>query len=158
MKTDQPDDPIPNPAAIPGLSRGRVLALRVLFAFVTLGQMIFFWPQLLSHSSDWATRYGNTAAILCGMSVLTAVGIRHPIAMLPILLLEFVWKCLWLALIYLPLALAGQVSAATRQSFLEVTFGVILVGVMLPWGFILRKWLRMSQVNLAATLTLGGRS
>lgn len=158
MNIEQPSDPILNPAASLALSRGRVLALRVLFAFVTLGQMVYFWPSLLSHSSDWASRNGNTAAILCGVSVLTAIGVRYPIHMLSILLLEFVWKCLWLALIYVPLSLAGQVSAATRQSCIEVTFGVVLVGLLLPWGFILRKWLRTPAVIVGAMPLAGGQS
>ena len=122
------------------VSRLRFVVLRIAYALITFGQVVTFWPKLLSHSSEWALKFGDTNALLAGMTILMAFGIRYPIRMLPIMLFEFTWKSIWLIAIYLPLARAGQVDSATKESLAAIGVAVILCALIIPWGFVAKRY------------------
>jgi hypothetical protein len=70
-----------------------------------------------------------------------ALGIRYPVKMLPIMLFEFIWKCLWIVAIYLPLAQANRITSQTRESLIEIALGVIVCGLAIPWPYVVRNYL-----------------
>jgi hypothetical protein len=118
----------------------RLYVLRAAYLFAALGQFAVFWPGLLDHSADWALRNGDTSAMLCGLAPLMALGVRYPLRMLPLLLFELTWKALWLVAIYLPLARAGQVDDATRESRFAVVLGIVVCVIAIPWGHVWRRY------------------
>ncbi|HZH97842.1 MAG TPA: hypothetical protein VEX38_02625, partial [Fimbriimonadaceae bacterium] len=123
-------------------SKARITVLRLVFALVGFGQIAIFWPKLLNHSSDWALKFGNEVAMISGMAVLMVIGILFPLRMLPILVFEFVWKCLWLIAIYSPLAREGRVDGPTHESLVNVGVGAVVCGLAIPWGYVWRTYLK----------------
>jgi hypothetical protein len=73
-------------------------------------------------------------------ATLAGLGILRPVRMLPIILLEILYKLLWLAIVAYPLwsrgALAGSPAESTTYAFL----GVVLAIVAVPWGHIARTY------------------
>ena len=122
------------------VSKLRFIVLRCTYAFIAIGQTLVFWPKLLAHSIPWALNYGDAGAMLAATAIPMAFGIRYPLKMLPIMLYEFTWKVLWIAAIYVPIARAGQVDAATRESMVNVTLGVIVCGLAIPWGYVWKRY------------------
>jgi hypothetical protein len=122
------------------VSTVRLYLLRATYLFVTVGQLATFWPKTLHHTSEWALRYGDTNAILAGMTVLMALGVRYPLKMLPLLLFELTWKSLWLVAIYVPLWRAGMVDDATAESRFAVGLGVVICAIAIPWTYAYRQY------------------
>ena len=65
------------------------------------------------------------------------LGLRHPVALLPVLLLESGWKVLWLAVVVLPRALHGGLGAATTEIVASCSLVVGVIAVT-PWRFVRR--------------------
>jgi len=72
------------------------------------------------------------------LSLLSLLGIRYPISMIPILLLQLCYKALWFPLAYFPLRAAG------RSSDLEPGFlvAIALDLIVIPWPYVLANYLK----------------
>ena len=121
------------PSVVPAeLSRNRVILMRSGYLFMLVGLAIVKWP-LLPHAHTLPLYEGVTVCLLTAMSLLAVVGLRHPVALLPVLVFESVWKVLWLTLVALPLALAGDLDPATSQVLVNCSLVVLIIAVT-PWG------------------------
>lgn len=129
----------PEPAA-PQVSLLRLYVLRALYAFIVVGLGLMIWPTLVSHGGEWPLMNSVVSAMLGAVSLLALLGIRYPLAMLPVLLFELVWKALWLLLVALPLWSAGQLDERTMQTVVDCLVGVVLVPLAMPWGYFVRRF------------------
>jgi len=82
---------------------------------------------------------GVTLCLLTALSLLAFLGLRHPVALLPVLLFESVWKLLWLALVALPLATGGGLDAATTEVIVNCSLVVVILAVT-PWPYVWRHF------------------
>jgi hypothetical protein len=96
----------------PELSTTRLNLMRVGYALMGVGLALVKWP-LLPQAHDLPLFEGVTLSLLTAMSVLALLGLRHPRRMLPLLVLESLWKVLWLGVVALPQAASGTVDTAT---------------------------------------------
>lgn len=104
------------------------------------GLAIDIWPTLLVHSTEWAIRFGHVGALLAGIGLLSAWGLRYPLQMLPLMFFELLWKLIWLAAIGIPLWLSGAMTPAMRASAWEIALGVLLIPLVLPWRYLYRHY------------------
>jgi hypothetical protein len=59
---------------------------------------------------------------------------------MPILFFELAWKLLWLLAVWLPLWLTHRVDADTADNFFSIFLGVVLVPIVLPWGYVWKNY------------------
>jgi hypothetical protein len=129
------------PPGVPGeLSRNRVTLMRSGYLFMLAGLAIVKWP-LLAHAHSLPLYEGVTLCLLTAMSLLALVGLRHPVALLPVLLFESVWKVIWLSLVALPLAVSGELDPATSEVLVNCSLVVLMIAVT-PWGYVWRRYVR----------------
>jgi hypothetical protein len=128
-------------AADEGVSRARLIVLRGLYAFIALALAAFMWPPLLAQLPAPAHYQGVVLVMLAAFSILCAIGIRYPLQMLPVLLWELLWKSMWLLMIALPRWMAGTMDAATTQTAIDCA-AVVLVLLAMPWGYVVRHYVR----------------
>lgn len=57
-----------------------------LLIFVGLGSEV--WPAVIHHAKPWDLMHAVACSLLASLSVMMALGIRYPLQMLPMLLLE----------------------------------------------------------------------
>jgi hypothetical protein len=126
--------------AAPGLSRTRLHLLRAGYLFVGVGLAVVKWP-LLPGVAELPLYEGVVLCMLTAMSLLALLGLRHPVALLPVLLFESLWKLLWLGLVALPRALSGRLDAATTEMLVNCSLVVVVLAVI-PWGYVARTYLR----------------
>jgi hypothetical protein len=119
------------PRATPPITVPRLHALRAGYLFMGVGLALVKWP-LLGDAHALPVYEGVTLCLLTALSLLALLGVRHPVAMLPVLLLETAWKVLWLSLVALPAAVAGDLGAARTDVLVSCTFVVVVVAVT-PW-------------------------
>jgi hypothetical protein len=123
------------------LSPIRLLMLRGAYAIIVLGLGITLWPQLIEPVQDWPLKSGVVASMLAALSLLSLIGLWRPIAMLPILLFEVLWKAIWLARMALPLWFNGSVDQATAMTIFECAFAIPVV-LLMPWDLIWQRYAR----------------
>ena len=88
------------------------------------------------------TDRGVIAALLGGVWALAFLGLRYPLQMLPLLMFELVWKLIWLAAYGLPQWAAGQLTPVTADDLFNTLFGVAVMLVVIPWGYVWRRYVK----------------
>lgn len=124
------------------LSTARLYALRAVYLLIALAMGAQIWPLILSHPANVEHMRGVTRAFLGALTLLSALGVRYPVKMLPLLVFEFVWKAIWVASFGVPLWVTGQLDAATSETMLACSVGVVLVPLVVPWGHVIRQYVR----------------
>jgi hypothetical protein len=119
----------------------RLNLLRAAYLFVAGGIAAVVWPTILNHPSGWPLMSGVVSCMMGAVSLLSLLGLRYPLQMLPVLLFEFVWKAIWLSAVALPLWSAGRMDAPTMETVIECLFVLILIPVM-PWDHVWRRYVR----------------
>ncbi|TFW35896.1 hypothetical protein [Massilia horti] len=124
------------------ISTLRLYLLRSLYLFIAVGLSIYVWPAILSPSSKVVDSHTVVQAMLGTLSLLSLLGLRYPLKMLPLLIFELGWKIFWIVAFALPMWLGPGLNEYARDTLLETAVGVVLIPLILPWGFIFRNYVR----------------
>lgn len=110
----------------------RVNALRILFLLMAFFMGSMLWAQLIFGFADLDAMDGVATALLAALSLLSLLGIRYPIKMLPLMLFEMAWKTVWLIFIAARSWLADSWSPELENVFYQC-IGIVIVFVIMPW-------------------------
>ena len=123
------------------LSALRLNLMRLGYLEMGVGLMLYKWPILLSGSAAALPVYeGVVACLLTAMSLLALLGLRHPVAMLPVLLFECTWKVIWFVAVALPHLLAGDMDASTTSVLFNCSF-VVIIAAVTPWEYVWKRYM-----------------
>ena len=128
----------------------RLLLLRAMYALVVVGLGVVVWPQFFHRTQPWPLMNGVVACMLVAFSLLSALGLRYPLQMLPVLLWELLWKTVWLAVIAAPLWASGRMDERTMGTVVECSL-VVLVWLVIPWRYVLDHYVRKQGDRWGAT-------
>lgn len=123
-----------------GVMRINIYLLRLLYAlmFFMLGQTT--WTEILTHQGSWEPNKAVAWTVWTAFATLAGLGLLRPVKMLPIILLEILYKVMWLTIVAYPLwsrdALVGSPAESTTYAFL----GVLLAIIAVPWGYIAKSY------------------
>ena len=124
------------------VSTARLYAMRALYLIITVGMGSIIWPLMFRHG-PWGVMHSVANSMLAALTLCTLLGVRYPLQMLPLLLFELAWKTIWLLMIALPLWMSGQLSAEAMSTVRDCIPGVVLVPLVLPWGYVWRHYVIM---------------
>ena len=124
-----------------GLSPFRLNLLRTGYLILVVGLGTTIWPSILDPARSWGLMHGVVVSMLGAMSALAVLGIRYPLAMLPLLFFEMGWKAIWLLRVALPLWSANQLDAPTTQTLYEC-LPIILFPIIIPWRYVFDTYVR----------------
>ena len=116
----------------------RLNLMRGGFLLMCVGLAVVKWPQLLLAASMPALE-GALLLILIAVSLLAFLGVKYPIAMLPIMMFEVLWKVLWLAIVALPHLVAGDLNAPTASLLFTILF-VMPIILVTPWDLVWKRF------------------
>lgn len=123
----------------------RLYLLRALYLLIVVGLGIVRWPevinQFIQQENSWELMDGVVACMLTAFSVLSILGLRYPLQMLPLLLWELVWKSIWLIVVALPLWSAGQMDESTWATAYACLM-VVIVPFVIPWRFVFTHYVK----------------
>ena len=119
----------------------RLYLLRAMYLLMVVGIANGFWPHVIHHTNAYVENNGALICLLSSIGVFAAIGIRYPLAMLPILLFEFFWKALWFVSMATPLWLAHQSYPGMSGDVFAVGLGVVLCPLVIPWPYVLAHYL-----------------
>ena len=120
----------------------RLYVLRATYLLIAVGLGVMIWPSLIDPVSAPEHMRGVVRALLGAMGLLALLGIRYPLQMLPLLMFELVWKLIWIVAIGIPLRSAGALDEATRATWFDCVFGIIVCLIAIPWGYVIRSYVR----------------
>ncbi|NLG19984.1 MAG: hypothetical protein GX555_00950 [Actinomycetales bacterium] len=123
------------------LSTFRVNLMRVGFLVMAVGLALVKWPLFFRDGGvgSLPALEGVVAVLLTAMGLLAILGLRQPIRILPLLVLESLWKVIWLAAVGLPHLLADDVDGQMGSLLSSISVGVIIIAVT-PWDYVWRQY------------------
>lgn len=119
----------------PQISPVRLNLLRCGYLLLIVGLAPMVWPELLGPVGAMSLQRSVVVAMLCALSLLSLLGLRYPLRMLPLLFFEMTWKTLWLAAVALRLSLAHRLDAAATELTIECLVVVVIFAVT-PWDHV----------------------
>lgn len=125
------------------ISTFRLYLLRAGYMVLVVGLGMQMWPQIVGQVYSMRVDSGLVTCMLWALSVLSILGLRYPLQMLPLLLFEITWKTAWLLTVALPHWLRAQ----WNQDLASTTFAVSLVVIFLPlipWAYVFDHYVRKS--------------
>ena len=125
-------------AAFAQVSLTRLYLLRLGYLVMAVGIAVRKWPLIVNHDSPWPLFEGVETCMLVALSLLSFLGLRYPIKMMPVLLFEIGWKFIWVAVVVLPLWINGELDAATAEVFYSCL--VVLIVVVVPWRYVVTQY------------------
>ncbi len=123
-----------------GLSTLRLWVMRVPYALTGLLFSFTAWSTLIEYWGKFEPMEGITYAFWGALSLLALLGIRFPIRMLPLLLLQFAYKMIWLAAVGYPLMARGELDQGGSELMTANLIGVVIDTIAIPWLYTFRKY------------------
>jgi hypothetical protein len=72
------------------------------------------------------------------LALASALGLRYPLSMLPVILLQLFYKAVWLLAVYLPLREAGRSASLTQGMWI----GLVLDVLVIPWPHVFAQYVQ----------------
>ena len=107
-----------------------VMRLVYLLNFVLLGLDV--WPAILRHHGPWDPVKGVAFSFWAALSALSVLGIRYPLKMLPLLLLQFLYKAIWLMAVGLPMWATVHATDLGHA----MLWGIVVDLIAIPWLYV----------------------
>lgn len=123
------------------ISTLRLYLLRACYLLIGAGLAAMIWPGILRHGDD--VPHLNTAvrSLLGAVSLLSFLGLRYPLKMLPILLFELLWKAIWIVSFGIPLWRKGMLTGDFAETMFSCLATVIIIP-FIPWDYIYRHFVK----------------
>jgi hypothetical protein len=137
-----------NDNQLPPVATWQINAMRFLFLLMAgiMGAM-FVWPQLLFESADWDVMRGLAKSMLAALALMSLLGVRYPLQMLPLMLYEIAWKTIWILLIAGRAWMAGKWTPDIEALFYDC-IGIIIAYFIVPWPYIWARYFKQPMEPL----------
>jgi hypothetical protein len=126
-------------AAFPPVAMWRINAMRFLFLLMAVVMGSFVWSQLLFQSADWDVMRGLAKSMLAALALMSLLGVRYPLQMLPLMLYEIAWKTIWIILIAGRAWMAGKWTADIGGLFTDC-IGIVIAYFIVPWRYVWARY------------------
>ncbi|WP_337880301.1 hypothetical protein [Rheinheimera sp.] len=132
-----------------GVRRINIYLLRLLYLlmFAVMGHTA--WSFILNDISTVGPREAVIWSVWGAFAIMAFLGLFKPLKMLPVLLLEIVYKVTWLITVAYPLWSRDQLAGSEAEGLVEVFIPVVLAIVAMPWGYAVKHYIY--QPKAAAT-------
>ncbi len=113
----------------------RLYVLRCIYLLdaLMLGSSVL--PGLVRHLGWADPLQGVAPSLWAALSLLALLGVRHPLKMLPLLLIQFTYKLIWMIWVWAPLHAAGGSTYLTKAMLM----GAILEPLIIPWPYVIAR-------------------
>lgn len=127
-----------NDAARGSIAVWRLYLLRAGYLLIAVGMGMQIIPAFLHHE-PWTLTHGVMNAMLLALVLLSVLGLRYPLKMLPLLFWEMTWKATWLLAVALPAWRSGTMDADLSETTFACLMSVIFV-LIVPWDHVWRNF------------------
>lgn len=130
-----------------GVRRINVYLMRLLYALMLIFLGKDAWTHILSHQGAWEPADAMVWCVWAAFAAMSALGLLHPVKMIPLLLLEVFYKMLWLVLVAYPLWSTGTLDGSPAEGMTYAFLWVALPIIAIPWGYAFRAYIIGSRTS-----------
>lgn len=130
-----------------GVPTYKIYLLRLLYVLMFLFLGKDAWTFIFTHKGVWDPAEAMNFTVWASYSVLAFFGILRPLKMLPIVMLEILYKTIWLILVAYPLWMSNQLAGSPAEGMTFVFALVILPILAMPWKYFLRHYILVFKKN-----------
>jgi hypothetical protein len=99
------------------------------------------WLALITHQGNWDPFLAAALSMWASSSLLSAIGVFRPLRMLPLVLFEVGYKLIWLIAVAWPLWSTGRLVGSPAEGMTYAFLPVVAPIVLMPWGYVFRRYL-----------------
>lgn len=96
------------------------------------------WVSFIQGQKPWDPLPGVAFSFWAALAGVSALGIRYPLGMLPVIFMQAFYKAFWLLAVYLPLRTDGRSTDLTQGMLI----GIVLDIVVIPWPYVFAHYIR----------------
>jgi len=116
----------------------RRLAIRIVFLLTAIALLPSTFQALFLSEAPPEPFYGIALSFWLALSALSLLGLLYPIKMLPLLILQMLYKGFWLLGVGLPLWSENNLSPY-EDLFFANAFGIFIDIAVIPWIYLFKK-------------------
>ncbi|PCJ97180.1 MAG: hypothetical protein COA50_05955 [Flavobacteriaceae bacterium] len=131
-----------NTVAVKNPPKWRLHIMRALFFLNFISVGFDNWSKVLFPEEQLDLMTGVAVSFWAGFALLNLIGVRFPLKMLPILMLQLLYKSGWILGTYLPAKSSGLLDAGLKEFFWICIAGIVLNLFIIPWGYVYREYLK----------------
>jgi hypothetical protein len=117
----------------------RLYLLRAGYLLLVVGLGLTVWPAVVTRV-PWAPSLcgwnGIGDSLLAALALLSVLGLRYPLKMLPLLLFEITWKVIWLGTVALPTVLAHAPVGDGMAQTINACLMAVVFPLLVPWRYV----------------------
>ncbi|MEA3060661.1 MAG: hypothetical protein QOJ94_442 [Sphingomonadales bacterium] len=121
------------------VSRARLYLLRATCILFFIAGPFIALPDVIHPDPNVR---GVMSSLVASFWVMSILGLRDPLKIMPIFLFEFVWKSIWLIAFGLPRWLSGSNAPHLRDDLTSIGTFPFLLALIIPWGYVWRRYVR----------------
>ncbi len=126
----------------PAVTRLRLYLLRGLYLLTFISLVFDNWSVILFPQEQLDTLSGVAISFWASYGLLMGLGVRYPLKMLPLILLQLLYKTAWIIGTYQPASHAGRLDEDLISFFWICVVAIILDVLVIPWKFVYRHYAR----------------
>ena len=131
-----------------GVSKFRIYLLRFFYLLITVLLGSEVWTELITHKERWQPLPAVAYSFWGAFSILAILGIVRPLKMIPLLLVQFIYKLIWVIIVAFPLWYSNQLAGSAAQEMTStMTKGVLIDLFIIPWPYVLKNYVLLSKKN-----------
>ena len=124
-----------------GIRPINIYGMRLIYILMATFLAMDVWTHIITYDQRWDPSDAMNWSVWAAFTFFAVIGIFHTVKMIPIMLLEIVYKTIWLILVALPLFLDGNLSDDTTDGMIYPFLFVILPLIFVPWGYVVKKYI-----------------
>lgn len=125
-----------------GIRPINIYGMRFIYFLMATFLAMDVWTHIITYDQRWDSSDAMNWSVWGAFTIFAVVGIFHTVKMIPIMLLEIVYKTIWLILVALPLFLDGNLSSDTTDGMIFPFLLVILPVIFVPWCYVVNKYIK----------------
>ncbi|HEY0142351.1 MAG TPA: hypothetical protein VGF48_15740 [Thermoanaerobaculia bacterium] len=115
-----------------------IYLLRLLFLLMAVFVLSDAGLAIVKHQGEWQPVRAAALCMWAAYSLVSILGIFHPLRLIPIVLFEIVYKIIWLAVVAWPLWSTNRLVGSPAEEMTYAFLWVVLPIVAMPWGYAFR--------------------
>jgi hypothetical protein len=131
---------MPDHVRYDGVRPIQILLMRVGYVLVLAFVGFRSWTLLFAHQGDWDPFVAAAISMWASSSVLSLLGVLHPLKMLPLVLFEIGYKVIWLIAVAWPLWAADRLIGSPAEDMTYAFLPVVAPLALVPWGYVRRTY------------------
>ncbi|MEM6813062.1 MAG: hypothetical protein AAF600_01565 [Bacteroidota bacterium] len=124
------------------VSKIRKYLMKGLYLLTFIGVGYQAWAEVIAPETPLETIDGIVYSFWVAYATLMALGLRYPLKMITLLLLQLFYKVVWILGVYLPME-RNDLVTESAEGFLTVCFTAIILDVLIiPWQYVYHTFLK----------------